>query len=102
MRFLYLVWTNLMRKKLRTLLTLLSILVAFLLFGYLGAIRQGFHIGGFKAFQARMLVVIQHAQQAQALLVKRLGRATELTARSMTNTALPVAQATRWQYATMT
>lgn len=45
MRFLYLVWTNLMRKKLRTLLTLLSILVAFLLFGYLGAIRQGFSAG---------------------------------------------------------
>jgi putative ABC transport system permease protein len=45
MKFLYLVWTNLMRKKLRTLLTLLSILVAFLLFGYLGAIRQGFSAG---------------------------------------------------------
>jgi putative ABC transport system permease protein len=45
MRFLYLVWGNLMRKKLRTLLTLLSILVAFLLFGYLGAIRQGFSAG---------------------------------------------------------
>jgi putative ABC transport system permease protein len=45
MKFLYLIWTNLMRKKLRTLLTLLSILVAFLLFGYLGAIRQGFSAG---------------------------------------------------------
>jgi putative ABC transport system permease protein len=44
-KFLYLVWSNLMRKKLRTLLTLLSILVAFLLFGYLGAIRQGFSQG---------------------------------------------------------
>jgi len=44
-RYLYLVWSNLMRKKLRTLLTLLSILVAFLLFGYLGAIRQGFSQG---------------------------------------------------------
>jgi putative ABC transport system permease protein len=45
MKFLYLIWTNLMRKKLRTLLTLLSIMVAFLLFGYLGAIRQGFSAG---------------------------------------------------------
>lgn len=45
MKYLYLVWSNLMRKKLRTLLTLLSILVAFLLFGYLGAIRQGFSQG---------------------------------------------------------
>ena len=45
MKYLYLVWSNLMRKKLRTLLTLMSILVAFLLFGYLGAIRQGFSQG---------------------------------------------------------
>ena len=45
MKYLYLVWSNLMRRKLRTLLTLLSILVAFLLFGYLGAIRQGFSQG---------------------------------------------------------
>jgi putative ABC transport system permease protein len=45
MKYLALVWSNLMRKKLRTLLTLLSILVAFLLFGYLGAIRQGFSQG---------------------------------------------------------
>jgi putative ABC transport system permease protein len=44
-KYLYLVWSNLMRKKVRTLLTLLSILVAFLLFGYLGAIRQGFSQG---------------------------------------------------------
>jgi putative ABC transport system permease protein len=44
-KYLYLVWSNLMRRKLRTLLTLLSILVAFLLFGYLGAIRQGFSQG---------------------------------------------------------
>jgi putative ABC transport system permease protein len=44
-KYLYLVWSNLMRKKLRTLLTLMSILVAFLLFGYLGAIRQGFSQG---------------------------------------------------------
>jgi putative ABC transport system permease protein len=44
-KYLYLVWSNLMRKKLRSLLTLMSILVAFLLFGYLGAIRQGFSQG---------------------------------------------------------
>jgi len=44
-KYLYLVWSNLMRKKVRTLLTLMSILVAFLLFGYLGAIRQGFSQG---------------------------------------------------------
>lgn len=45
MKFLYLVWTNLKRKKMRTVLTALSILVAFMLFGYLAAIRQGFSQG---------------------------------------------------------
>jgi putative ABC transport system permease protein len=45
MRFLPLIWSNLMRKKLRTLLTLLSITVAFVLFGYLAAIRIGFTAG---------------------------------------------------------
>ncbi len=45
MRFLPLIWSNLMRKKLRTLLTLLSIVVAFLLFGYLAAIRVAFNAG---------------------------------------------------------
>ena len=45
MRYLYLVWSNLKRKKLRTLLTLLSITVAFMLFGYLAAIKQGFSQG---------------------------------------------------------
>jgi putative ABC transport system permease protein len=45
MKYLYLVWSNLKRKKVRTILTLLSIMVAFTLFGYLGAIRQGFSQG---------------------------------------------------------
>jgi len=45
MKFIYLVWTNLKRKKMRTVLTVLSILVAFMLFGYLAAIRQGFSQG---------------------------------------------------------
>jgi putative ABC transport system permease protein len=45
MKYLYLVWSNLKRKKMRTSLTLLSIMVAFLLFGYLAAIKQGFSQG---------------------------------------------------------
>lgn len=40
MKFFALVWCNLKRRKLRTVLTLLSIFVAFLLFAMLGAIRQ--------------------------------------------------------------
>jgi putative ABC transport system permease protein len=45
MRYLPLVWSNLKRKKLRTAFTLLSIVVAFVLFGYLGAIEKAFSMG---------------------------------------------------------
>ena len=45
MKFLPLVWANLRRKRVRTVFTLLSILVAFLLFGYLGAVSNAFNIG---------------------------------------------------------
>jgi putative ABC transport system permease protein len=45
MKFLYLIWSNLMRKKLRTLLTALSIAAAFVLFGYLSAITTGLNQG---------------------------------------------------------
>jgi putative ABC transport system permease protein len=40
MKFFYLVWSNLKRKKLRTSLTLLSIIVAFILFGLLSSIKM--------------------------------------------------------------
>jgi putative ABC transport system permease protein len=45
MKFFPLVWSNLKRKKVRTAFTLLSILVAFILFGYLSAIRMAFTAG---------------------------------------------------------
>jgi len=45
MKYLHLVWSNLKRKKIRTLLTVLSILVAFVLFGYLAAIKRAFNQG---------------------------------------------------------
>ncbi len=45
MKFLPLVWSNLRRRKARTLFTLLSILIAFLLFAYLGAVRVAFRAG---------------------------------------------------------
>jgi putative ABC transport system permease protein len=56
MKYLYLVWSNLKRKKIRTILTLLSIVVAFMLYGYLGAIRQGFSQGIDVAGVDRMIV----------------------------------------------
>lgn len=45
MKFLGLVFSNLKRRKLRTTLTLLSILVAFLLFAFLCAIKEAFTAG---------------------------------------------------------
>ena len=41
MKFLYLIWSNLKRKKLRTILTLFSIVMAFILFSFLSPPRAG-------------------------------------------------------------
>lgn len=56
MKFLHLIWGNLGRKKLRTSLTLLSILVAFVLFGFLSAIKQAL-VGGVALAGADRLIV---------------------------------------------
>jgi putative ABC transport system permease protein len=56
MKYLHLVWSNLKRKKLRTLLTVLSILVAFVLFGYLAAIKRAFNQGVDVAGLDRLIV----------------------------------------------
>jgi len=45
MRFLPLIWGSLKRRKARTFFTVLSVLVSFLLFGYILAIRQAFRMG---------------------------------------------------------
>jgi putative ABC transport system permease protein len=56
MKFFHLIWSNLRRKKLRTSLTLLSIVVAFILFGFLSAIQQAL-VGGVELAGADRLVV---------------------------------------------
>jgi putative ABC transport system permease protein len=56
MKFLHLIWSNLRRKKLRTSLTLLSIVVAFILFGLLSAIQQAM-VGGVALAGADRLTV---------------------------------------------
>lgn len=45
MRFAALVWSNLRRRRARTLFTLLSIVIAFVLFAYLGAVQVAFRAG---------------------------------------------------------
>jgi len=56
MKYLHLVWSSLMRKKLRTSLTLLSIVVAFVLFGMLSSIKQAL-TGGIEIAGADRLIV---------------------------------------------
>ena len=55
-KFFHLIWSNLKRKKLRTSLTLLSIVVAFVLFGFLSAIQQAL-VGGVEMAGADRLIV---------------------------------------------
>ncbi|WP_240125555.1 ABC transporter permease [Thermomonas alba] len=55
MKYLPLIWAALMRSKTRTLLTLLSVLAAFLLFGLLDSVRVAFNAGGSVAGANRMI-----------------------------------------------
>jgi len=57
MKYLHLLWRNLGRKKVRTLFTFLSIMVAFLLFGLLMAVKNGFEAGIEIAGQNRLLTI---------------------------------------------
>ncbi|HVS00264.1 MAG TPA: FtsX-like permease family protein [Thermoanaerobaculia bacterium] len=73
MRFLPLVWSNLKRKKVRTFFTLLSILVAFILFGYLAAIRMAFRMG-VDVVGADRLLVVHKVSIIQPLPISYRGR----------------------------
>ena len=66
MRFIPLIWSNLKRKKIRTVLTLLSILVAFILFGFLSAIKQAL-VGRVELAGANRLVVRHKVSLIQLL-----------------------------------
>jgi putative ABC transport system permease protein len=56
MKYFHLIWSNLKRKKLRTSLTLLSVVVAFVLFGFLMAIKQALAGGVNMTSQDRLVV----------------------------------------------
>ena len=57
MRFLPIVWRNLLRRKFRTFFTMGAIFFAFLLFGVLMAIRSAFSMGVEMAGQGRLMVI---------------------------------------------
>ena len=56
MKYLHLIWASLFRSKTRTLLTLLSVFVAFFLFGMLDSVRVAFNSGGNVTGANRMVV----------------------------------------------
>ena len=77
MRFLPLVFANLLRKKIRTILTIGSFAVALFLFGLLGAIRYGFR-QGIDVAGADRLVVIGRTSIIQPLPLPYLDRIRRL------------------------
>ncbi|MGB5623103.1 MAG: ABC transporter permease [Gammaproteobacteria bacterium] len=73
MKYAYLIWKNLWRKKTRTILTVLSIFVAFILYGLLGALDFAFNSGAQLA-NAKRLVTIHKVSLIQSLPISYLER----------------------------
>jgi putative ABC transport system permease protein len=78
MKFLHLVWRNLMRRKIRTFITMMAIMVAFVLFGALMAIRAAFSMGIDVAGADRLMMIhkVSIIQSLPASYGERI-RATE-------------------------
>ena len=61
MKYLPLLWAQLFRKRTRTILTLLSVLIAFLLFGLLHAVQMAFESGADAADARRLLTTARYS-----------------------------------------
>ena len=61
MKYLPLLWAQLFRKRTRTILTLLSVLIAFLLFGLLHAVQTAFESGADAADARRLLTTARYS-----------------------------------------
>ena len=84
MKFLPLVLRNLLRRKVRTIFTILSIVVAFVLFGVLMAIRAAFSMGVDIAGADRLMVIhrvsiIQPLPQGHGPKIRTVPGVTDLT-----------------------
>jgi len=84
MKFLPLVWRNLMRRKVRTIVTALAIMVAFVLFGALMAIRAAFSMGVEVAGADRLMTIhkvslIQPLPASYAERIRAVEGVTDLT-----------------------
>ena len=78
MKYLPLILAELFRRKTRTLLTLLSILAAFLLFGLLNGVRESFEQAGQSAAGAERLQVASRLSFIQALPMALNARITQV------------------------
>lgn len=84
MRFVLVILANFKRHKTRTILTVLSIMVAFILFGYLAAIRKAFDMGVSVAGANRLIVrhkvsLIQPLPQAYESQIESIAGVTNAT-----------------------
>src|SRR5262245_42116731 len=84
MKFLPLVWRNLMRRKVRTVITTMTIVVAFILFGALMAIRAAFSMGVDVAGADRLMTIhkvsiIQPLPQSYGDRIRSTEGVTQLT-----------------------
>ncbi|MGY0618241.1 ABC transporter permease [Lysobacter sp. A378] len=71
MKYLSLIWAQLFRSKTRTLLTLLSVIAAFMLFGMLDSVRVAFNSGG-SVDGANRLIVASRLSITQTLPTRLL------------------------------
>lgn len=78
MKYLHLIWAALFRRKTRTILTLVSIVAAFLLFGLLDAVRTSFNQAGQSANGAARLQTGSKLSFIQLLPQSLLGRMQQL------------------------
>jgi putative ABC transport system permease protein len=84
MKYLPIVWRNLLRRKVRTIFTVLSVFVAFVLFGYLMAIRAAFSMGVDLAGVDRLMVlnkttIIMPVPYAYMEQIRRVEGVTDIT-----------------------
>jgi putative ABC transport system permease protein len=84
MKFIYLVWRNLTRRKFRTIFTIGAIFFAFLLYGVLMAIRVAFSMGVDMAGQGRLMVmdkvsIINPLPAAYANQIRTVPGVTDIT-----------------------
>jgi len=107
MKFAHLIWSNLKRKKVRTLLTVLSVAVAFLLFGLLSSIKQA--LTGGVSIEGQNRLIVQHKGSLIQLLPvsykERMERIARLMAQAREAAATPEEKARvalfergQWEY----